>query len=210
MLSAALLAGCGPLHLEDAHTTSTPRPQSFDVALAREPVAVLSVVAPAGLQGFGPFLAHSLDTALSTASPPIRQIPAYETLNVLNDHGLATDYADLLSGFARSGILERKRLRRIGTALGCRYLFLPGLAQLDQILADKFEATGLKIVRNRVVTLRLWLQLWDTEAGRILWESSGEATVASVVVSATRTVPLDAIAQRLWRRMIQDGLLPAT
>src|SRR5262249_14743668 len=107
-----------------------------------------------------------------------------------------------------SGILERKQLGRIGTALGCRYLFLPGLAQLDQLLVDKFEAFGLKILRSHVVTLRLWLQLWDKETGRIQWESSGEATVGSLLVSTTRAIPLDAMAEQLWLRMIQDSLQP--
>jgi hypothetical protein len=207
-IGLTLLAGCGPPHLADTHTTSTPRPQSFDVAaLAREPVAVLGVVTPGGLQGFGPVLAHALDASLSKTSPPIRGIAAYETMNVLNDHGLAAQYADLLAGYSRSGILEREKLRRVGRAVGCRYLLLPGLAQLEQLLADRFEAVGLKIVRNRVVTLRLWLQLWDAETGRIVWESSGETTGSSLLVFVMRAVPVDAMAEKLWLTMIRDGLL---
>jgi hypothetical protein len=205
-----LLAGCGaPLHFSQTHTTSTPRPQSADVAeLAREPVAMLGLLAPASSQGFSPFLSHALASALAQASPPIRGIPAYETVNVLNEQGLATEYAELISGFVRSGILDRERLRRVGSALGSRYLFLPGLAQFDQVVLDKFEAAGFKLVRNRVVTLRLWLQLWDTQIGRIPWESAGETTVGTQLLTADQAVPLDKIAQNLWLRMIQDSLLP--
>jgi hypothetical protein len=203
----ALASGCSPLHAVDADTTSTPRPQVVDDVTAR-PIAVLGVVTPAGLQGFGPVLAHALDASLAAASPAIPDIPPWETVSRLNEHGLAAHYADAMSGYARSGILDRDQMRRIGPALGCRHVLLPGLAQLEDVFADRFEAMGIKIVRNRIVTLRLWLQLWDTESGRIVWESSGEATTSSMIVFGMRAVPLDAMAQRLWSRMLRDGLLP--
>lgn len=207
-LCFVLCTGCGPLRPTNAHTTSTPNPMSFDVAeLTRTCVGVLHPVVPPGLQGFCPLLAHALDAALSKTHPPIAALPAYETMNRLNDHGLAAQYADLLSGFTRSGLLERDALRRVGRAIGCRYLFLPGLAQVDQLLVDRFEAMGLKIVRNRVVTLRLWLQLWDADSGRMLWESSGEGTASKLRVLSMRAIPLDALAESLWLRMIRDGSL---
>jgi hypothetical protein len=113
----ALLSGCTPVYLWDTHTTATPRPQSFDVAT---PVATLGIRAPASLQGFSPFLSRALIAAISEASPPIRGIPAHETMSVINGQGLAEEYADLISGFVRSSILERERLQRIGTWLTLR------------------------------------------------------------------------------------------
>ena len=208
-LTAALLAaGCGPVYLSDTYATSTPRPESFNVgALGGEPVATLGVVAPASLQGLSPTLSLALATALAEVSPPIRGIPTFETVNRLTDQGLAAEYADLLAGFSRNGILERQRLRWIGSGLGSRYVMLPGLAQLDETIIDKFEAAGLKLLRNRVTTLRLWLQLWDAQTGHIVWESAGEITVSTVLLSPARAVPLGETIQKLLFNMIQDGLL---
>jgi hypothetical protein len=204
----ALLAGCGPLRTWDAHTTSSPMPPSLDVtSLAREPVATFGVVNPGGVQGFGPALSLALAAALAEVTPSVRALPAADTLNILNEQGLAGQYADLLSGFVRSGVLERKRLQAIGSALRSRYVLLPGLAGFDEILADHFEVTGLKVVRSRITTLRLWLQLWDTRTGRMLWESAGEARVASEVLIPDRTIPFDETARKLWLRMIRQGLL---
>jgi len=206
--AALLAAGCGPVYLSDTHATSTPRPESFNVgALAGEPVATLGVVAPASLQGLSPTLSLALATALAEVSPPIRGIPTFETVNRLTDQGLAAEYADLLAGFSRNGILERQRLRWIGSGLGSRYVILPGLAQLDETIIDKFEAAGLKLLRNRVTTLRLWLQLWDAQTGHIVWESAGEITVSTVLLSPSRAVPLGETIQKLLFNMIQDGLL---
>ena len=207
-LTAALLVGCAPVYTWDTNTTSTARPASLDISeLSQQPVATVAIVAPGALQGFSILLSHALVATLANASPPIRAVPAHEIANTLNDQGLGAEYADLLSGFARNGIMDRERLRRIGAALGARYVLLPGLAQFDQALLDRFEVAGIKVIRTRVTVLRVWLQLWDTGTGHILWESAGEMAAASNVVKQDRMAPVDAIARRLWRRMIQDDLL---
>jgi hypothetical protein len=208
VFATALLAGCTPLHLSDTHTTSTPKSQFFNVAeLAHEPVATLGLNSPAGLQGFNPPLSHALIAALSEASPPIRGIAAHETVNMLNEQGLAAEYGTLIAGFGRGGILERKPLQRIGSALSSRYVLLPGLAEFNQVIIERLSIYGWKFIQSRVTTLRLWLQLWDAQTGKILWESAGEVTVATELLRPERTVPLDEIAQKLWLRMIQDNLL---
>src|SRR5262249_30004389 len=88
---AVLPVGCGaPYPVLAASTVSPPGPPSLEVAeTAAGPVATLGLVAPAALQGFSPSLSLALTTALSETSPPIRGIPAYETLNRLNEKGLA-------------------------------------------------------------------------------------------------------------------------
>jgi hypothetical protein len=39
--------------------------------------------------------------------------------------------------------------------------------------------------------MRLWLQLWDAQTGDLLWESTGEVTVAAAVVRQDSTVSLE-------------------
>jgi hypothetical protein len=168
---------------------------------------MLGPIMPAGFQGFSPFLSRALIAAMAEASPSVGGIPTYETVNMINGQGLAAAYGELISGFVRSGILERERLQKLGSTLGSRYVLLPGLADFNQILVDRFEIAGLKMVRNRVITLRLWLQLWDTQTGQIVWESTGEVNVASELFLPQRVIPLDEIGQKLWLRMIEDNLL---
>src|SRR4051794_7649348 len=208
VLATALLASCAPPYLSDTHTTATPRSPSLDVTeLAREAVVTVGLLSPAGLQGFNPTLSHALMAALSEASPPIRGIAAHETINMLNEQGLAAEYGTLIAGFGRGGVLERKPLQRIGSALSSRYVLLPGLAEFNQAIIDRLSIYGWNFIQSRVTTLRLWLQLWDTQTGKIVWESAGEVTVASKLLRSEQTVVLDEIAQKLWLRMIQDNLL---
>ena len=207
-LWALLVAGCTPVYTWDINTNSTARPPSFDVGeLSRQPVVTVGLVAAGGLAGYSTALSHALVAALAEASPPIRAVPSHEIANAVNDRGLASEYAELLAGFARNGIMERERLQRIGSALGFRYLLLPGLAQLDHAILDRFEIAGIKVIRTRVTILRVWLQLWDMQTGHILWESAGEVATSSEVLRHERVVPLDDIAQKLWRRMIQRDLI---
>jgi hypothetical protein len=204
VVAVCLSVGCTPLSMTDMHVTGTPKPQHFD---AGERVAALGLIAPASLQQFAPLFSNALITALEEAHPPIRALSFQESGNLVNDQGLTAEYGDLVSGFVHSGILEPERLRRIGAALGSRYVLLPGVAEFDQTIIDRFETIGVKVVRARVTTLRLWLQLWDTKTGHNLWEATGEVTLVSQLLRVKETVSLDAIAQSLWLRMIQDDLL---
>jgi hypothetical protein len=203
-----VLGGCDPPYLSETSATSTPKPTSFDTSeLARVPVGVFLPVAPGNLQGFGATLTHALNGALAEVNPPIREVTADEVLNRLTDQGLTGEYADLRAGFTRDGMLDRRRLRRIGVKLGVHYVLLPGLAQFDEEILDKYEAAGIKLLRNRVTTLRIWLQLWDTQSGHIVWEASGEITAATVFLSPKQTIALEQVAKKLLITMIQDELL---
>ena len=207
--STVLLAACGsPLYVWDNHTSSTPRARGLELAeVGRRPVAVLPLVAPGALQGFSASLSHALARALPELSPPVAPLATSDVVNAVNARGLAGEYADLLTGYGRSGVLERERLGRLGAALDCRYALLPGITAIDHSLLDRFEMAGIKLVRTRVLVLRLWLQLWDTGTGELVWESAGEATVASELANTGRVIPVDEVAEKIWKRMLEDGLV---
>jgi len=207
-LSAVFFVGCSTLYPPTVHVTAVPRPPIVDMnALACQPVAMFAVVAPSSIQGLGPTVSYALVSVLLSGSPPIWVVPTTEMLNRLSDDGLGGDYGEMLSGFGRNGILAREPLRRIGVALGSRYSLLPGLAEFGQTLADKFDFEGFKVVRTRISTLRLWLQLWDTQTGHILWQSTGELALAAHVARAQDSMSLDELARILWSRMIEDELI---
>ena len=193
--------------MSDDHVTAAPQIKALDIrALTCEPVTTFGVIAPSGIQGVTATVSHALITVLSRTTPPVRVVPMPETLSRLADHDLTGDYGDLMAGFGRTGILERERLRRIGAALGSRYVMQPGLAEFSMGLFDKFEFWGIKIVRSRIATLRLWLQIWEAPTGHLLWERTGELTVSVPVVQQDRMMSLDELARKLWARMLEKDL----
>lgn len=207
-LAIAVFAGCtGPLYHWEAHTRSTPKPPSFDpaVALTGKPVAVLGTVTPSALRGFSQEATSALDRALAKTSPPIAALPGHQNLSRLNSKGLATEYTQMMADYERSGILDRPRLHSVGSALDVKYVFLPGLADFTKTINDRLDLVGWTVARSRTSSLRLSLQLWEIETGEIIWESSGEASLTSEMVGSI-PIPLVDALRTLWAGMLEDLL----
>jgi hypothetical protein len=117
--------------------------------------------------------------------------------------GLTREYADMVTACVRTGILNRVGLEKSGRALHATHVFQPILAWFSQSMSGRLSILGLRILQTRVTALRLTLQLWDTRTGVILWESSGEATLAGEDIRESR-IPFDEIARRLWSHMLDD------
>lgn len=207
-IGAVLLAGCTPFHLSDMYSVSTPKPSSLSAAaLASEPIVTLPAAASASMQGYGPVVSHALSEALAASTPSFHEIPPVQTLNRVNAAGLLPDYGEMLAGFSRTGMFDRRQLDRIGTALGAKYVLQPGLADFNEVIGDRFMLAGWRVVKMRAATLRLWMRLWDAGTGEILWEATGEATVTSELIEDTPTIPVHEIARHLWSRMLTEHLV---
>ncbi|MEY4704687.1 MAG: hypothetical protein RL042_883 [Nitrospirota bacterium] len=203
-----VLTGCvGTFRQWGEETTYTPKASSFDPrSLKEEPVGVLHAVVGFGLEGYSHQVSRSLAAAFANTSPPIKGIPVQEALSRLNREGLAGEYAQMVSDYTKSGMLNRLTLEKIGKTLNATYLFQPNLAAFSQSTAGRFSFFGLRLFQTRVTTMRVSVQLWDARTGDIVWEASGEATLAAEDVRELR-IPFDEIARRLWAHMLEDLLI---
>jgi len=203
--SLVLLTACvGPFQQWGEEASFMSKAPSFDPSvLEREKVAVLNAVVGFGLEGYSHLASRSLLVALATSPHPIKAVSAHETLSRLNQQGLATLYAEMISEYLRSGILNRAGLEKIGQALEVGYVFQPSMAAFSQFTSSRFSLLGLRLFQTRISTLRLSVQLWSTRSGEIVWESYAEGTLATEDVREFR-IPFKEIASRLWQRMLQD------
>jgi hypothetical protein len=187
---------------------ATPVPPSLvSPALAGEQVVALLPATYNHLQGYIRMLSHALVAACAQTAPAIHLLSQHETVNKTNSQQLVQEYVEQDPSFAPSRLLASSRLKQIGTTLGAKYVLQPGLAYVTQEMTDKFEAFGFHILRSRVSTIGLWLRLWDVQTGEYLAEVSGEATVAAELLEEGSAVPFHEGARKLWRYMIQEGLL---
>lgn len=194
----------GPLRQWGEETTFHPKGASFDPStLKQEQVAVLNAMVGFGLEGYAQQVSRSLASALNQTPVPLKSLTVHDTLNRINREGLTGEYAGMVSDYVRTGILDRVGLEKIGRALHVAYVFQPSLASFTQSMSSRLSILGLRLLQTRVTTLRLTLQLWDTRTGEIVWESSGEATLAGEDVREFR-IPFDEIARRLWSHMLDD------
>ena len=174
-----MLPGCpGAEYLWEVRTSSTTRPPSFNPAVfEQQPVAVLVALPAPSLHGNEVSLTLSLSRTLEQVEPNWKLVYPQDAATRINQQGLAAEYTRMRTDYERSDIMDREPLRKIGTALGARFIFQPRLAAFTQTLYDRWEFPGVnvKVLRTRSSILRVSLQLWDTETGQLIWASAAEA-----------------------------------
>ena len=138
-----------------------------------------------GLHGNEMPLDYLLSEVLHKVAPGIRVISSRNSMSQINQQGLAVEYTQMRVDAELSYLLNRESLKKIGTAIGARYVFQPRLAAFAQIMTDRwtFPAFGLLIMQTRSSDLRVSLQLWDTRTGELLWVSMAEGTLQSEAAS---------------------------
>jgi len=130
-------------------------------------------------------LDYLLSEVLQKVAPHIRVISSRNSMSQINQQGLAVEYTQMRVDAELSYLLNRESLKKIGTAIGARYVFQPRLAAFAQIMTDRwtFPGLGVLLMQTRSSDLRVSLQLWDTRTGELLWVSMAEGTLQSEAAS---------------------------
>jgi hypothetical protein len=163
-------------------TNSTTFAPSFDPgSLGQEPVAVLGALTMPGLRGNEVGLDYMFAEVLHRVAPQIHIVSQQHTISQINQQGLAAEYNQMRIDAEQSHILDRAPLKRVGSAVGARYVFQPRLAAFTQTMYDRWTFPGLGVVlsQTRQSNLRMSVQLWDTTTGELLWASMAEGTMQS-------------------------------
>ncbi len=186
ILIVVLTAGCSSsIYGWHVRTNSSPPSPTFDRAvLTQEPVTIFGALAPPALLGGETGLDSILVQVLKTVAPSFKLITPRETASLINRNDLAAEYTQMRSQALQSHLLDRGSLKKLGTAIGARYVFQPKLIAFMQLMKDRWEVPpiALKISRIRSSIMRLSLQLWDMQTGELLWISLAEATLESEAV----------------------------
>jgi hypothetical protein len=122
---------------------------------------------------------------LEQLAPNWRVVDEQATLTGINAQGLGREYIQMRRDAEDSHLLERESLRKIGAALGVRYVFQPRLVSYTQTMTErlKFPGVDLRIVETRSSLMRISLQLWDARSGELIWSSVAEAVLANEAIS---------------------------
>ena len=200
-------AGCSSSVLGwHVRTNSTPHLPSFDYrALEREPVALFGALGLIPIQGNEVGVETFLEAILNRVAPGIKVVGPRETATRINQAGLADDYAKMREAALQSNILSREPLRALGSAAGARYVFQPRLMLFVQALTDRwvFPVFGVRLSQTRATTVRIALQLWDTDTGALLWNSVAEGTMQSEAMTQDPVYFKD-IARVTLGSMVED------
>jgi hypothetical protein len=173
--------------------------------MEQEPIAILDAHTSPALSGNELGLALSLKRVVQRMAPTMRLVSPQDAASRINRQGLASEYARMRLDYAQSNILNHDTLRKIGAALGVRYVFQPRLAAFTQMLYDRWEfpALNIQVLRTRVGILRLALQVWDTETGDLVWASTAEGSFKEEALTEEPVYLREAV-RITWGSIISD------
>lgn len=146
-------------------------------------------------------VALTFSEVLIKERPDIRCITLAETLNAVNQAGLAEDYKRMFEDYRDTGIFKRDILRKVGEATKTRYVAQIKLASFSQSSDTRFGIFGLRLLVTQHAHIRLFFQVWDTQDGRIAWEGVNEMHYAVDVITE-KSVTLKIVIERVARDLV--------
>jgi hypothetical protein len=140
-----------------------------------------------------------LTSKLQSRQSPFNLIRPGNALIRLNDETLSCNYQRFNDNFTKTG-LDPDQLKCFGTALNCRYLFISQATVSEQ----KSEASVTIIWtfgrKSLLRSVKVYGQVWDTQNGMQIWESSG---VGYHNLSAYEASPLvEQMAEKAVERLL--------
>ena len=192
LLAASLaltLGGCASPQSQATTLTSANHLKAAD--LRDQGLAFITSSSITGQEEDKQAMALSFANVMHEMRPQLRIMSQAESLSAINRAGLANEYRKMLEDYAVTGILNRATLREVARVTGARYVAQLKLSGFKQEAKSRFSALGLRLVETQVTVLRLFLQIWDSEDGSIVWEGGNElstahdSTIASTVAFKT-------------------------
>lgn len=179
VIAGVLLAGAGgcnsgQLIYNVEHTGLSLGPGDLEV----HGIGFLTPAAGTGREADKQALAQNFAKALGEARPGVRVRGLAEVLNSVNTANLDQEYKAMYRDYLQTGILDGDVLADVGRTSDVRYLAQLSLAGFSQGNRGRLSVFGFRMVDTKQGNLRIFLQIWDSHSGTVVWESSGELSYA--------------------------------
>jgi hypothetical protein len=177
---AWLWSGCAAKVMDNSQLQYL-APEFTENSLAEHGLSLLPIVAGHGQEGLRRPLGAKLDSNLTNQLPDDKFIGTIQTLDLINEANLTEAYAQMIDDYAQAAILNKSTLRRIGEAIGIRYLLHVKL--LDQSHTETIGPALLSddIINRQIKNVSIFGQVWDCHLGDVVWEGTGDVAVQTEV-----------------------------
>jgi len=127
--------------------------------------------------------------------------PPDQVISLVNAMDKTEIYSEIMKEYLAIGILRKGPAAKIGQLTKCRYLMLPVLVEHETHRDTRLSFFGLKVAETREADLRLFLQIWDSTTGELVWQGTGSATIATDNILSV-PVLTEELARRVWRDLV--------
>jgi len=166
-------------------------------------VTFLAARVNTGQETYGPSLIQGLVDSMQTNLPNQKIVHPNLAVNRVSKAGLSHAYATMLAEHSETNILPPATLRKVGKAVQARYFALPVLVSFREDQSSRLSAFGVQAARTASATARLQLQIWDAQAGRIVWEGRSDVTLAREMLREG-PIRFDEIIQVTWANLLRQ------
>ena len=132
--------------------------------------------------------------AVRANRPDVPTVSLSATLGAVNKAEIADEYKKRYEDYRATAVLSRDTLKKVGASAGVRCLALLNMAWFGQQTQDRFSILGLRVLQTKRATLRVFMQVWDTTDGTIVWEATHELDYARDTV-LEQSIPFQVIAE---------------
>jgi hypothetical protein len=109
----------------------------------------------------------------------------------------------MLAEHGNTNILPRATLHKVGKVVQAHYFALPVLVSFREDQSSRLSAFGVQAARTASATARLQLQIWDAQAGHIVWEGRSDVTLARETIWEG-PIHFDEIVHVTWAKLLQQ------
>lgn len=146
-------------------------------------------------------LAFIFARVLEEDRPNIHVVGLPETLSAINQSELADEYKQMYIEYSDTGIFKKSSLKKVGAVAGVRYLAQLKLSGFEQNSKGRFGMLGWRMVQTKQANIRLFLQVWDSENGAIVWEGTEELLYSNDSFSE-RPVTFQLVVEEVARNLL--------
>jgi len=180
---ALLLTSCSSEKIRAETQQNVPTTEVLAINLRTEDLRVggIAFITPSSVTGQEEdkqLLALAFTGVLRNVRPDLRIVPLPQTLSAVNRKGLTREYRQMFEDYRLAGIFDPETLQKVARATGVRYLAQLKLGAFRQESKGRFGFLGIRVMETKTSTIRLLLQIWDTNDGSVAWEGSQESTVS--------------------------------
>ena len=179
LLQITYLAGCGVTTQVTCDLEYRNIGSIAETTLQQYGIGVLTPSIVTGRETDKQVVGEVLSDGLRSRLGTMTVVSLVEFLNLINVAGLAEIYAASLEMYDESGIIPRASIGRLGEAANVRYLAKLSLANFEQTQVERFGIAGIRVLSTNRTRIRLFLEIWDSDDGQIVWYANEELSMAS-------------------------------
>lgn len=181
--AALLVSGCANQKVQAQTHQRAPTTQVLAINLRSEDlrsggIAFITPSSVTGQEEDKQALALAFNEVLLNVRPDLRVVALAQTLSAINRAGLTREYKQMFEDYRLTGIFDRESLQKVAAVTKTRYLAQLKLGALKQESKARFAMLGLRVLETKTSTIRLFLQIWDSDDGSVAWEGAQESSVS--------------------------------